>query len=134
VNQPTIFVVDDDEAVREALRSLLESFGMAVEEYGSTADFARHYRPRSCDCLLLDHHLPGTTGLDFLTSSKAQLNGLPVILMTGRGDSGMRSRAERLGVSAYLEKPIESETLLAEINRALGSGEERGDGATRSAR
>jgi FixJ family two-component response regulator len=117
---PRIFIVDDDDAVRDSLRLLLESYGMSVEDFGSAADFERHYRPGVCECLLLDHHLPGMTGLDFLSAVAGASWRLPVILMTGRGDSAIRDRANRLGVSAYLEKPIGDGVLMAAIRSALG--------------
>ena len=127
---PTIFIVDDDEAVRDSLKLLLESYGMKVEDYASTAEFAQHYRPCACECLILDQHLPGITGLDFLSSPKGPTSGLPVILMTGRGDSALRDRAAQLGVSAYLEKPVGDGVLIAAIHRALRDG--CGEGEARS--
>ncbi len=115
-----IFIVDDDEAVRDSLKLLLESYGMEVEDFGSTAEFARQYRARRGACLILDQHLPGSTGLDFLSSSEGASLALPVILLTGRADSALRARAAQLGVSAFLEKPVADDVLLAAIRRALG--------------
>jgi len=115
----TVIVVDDDEAVRDSLKVLLESYGMHVEDYPSTDAFVRGHRPLPHQCLILDQHLPGTTGLDFLSSAQAVNINLPVILVTGRGDSVIRSRAEDLGVVAYLEKPIDDTVLLAAITQAV---------------
>jgi FixJ family two-component response regulator len=120
---PTVFIVDDDDAVRDSLKLLLETYGMSVEDYGSTGDFARHYRPRDCECLILDQHLPGVTGLDFLASAAAAIRTLPVILITGGSDGAMRDRAARLGVSAFLEKPIRDGVLLAAVRQAIASSE-----------
>jgi two-component system response regulator FixJ len=125
LTSPTIFVVDDDDAVRDSLKMLLESYGMTVEDYGSTAEFARQYRQRARQCLILDQHLPGSTGLDFLASADGALLDLPVILFTGRGDKSLRARAEQLGVSAYLEKPVSDGVLIAEIERALARAKPR---------
>jgi FixJ family two-component response regulator len=119
VQSPTIFIVDDDDAVRDSLKLLLESYGMTVEDFGSAAEFKNSYRPGVCECLILDQHLPGITGLDFLSSVGGPLPHLPVILMTGRGDRAIRDRAARLGVSAYLEKPIGDGILMAAIRHAL---------------
>lgn len=116
---PTIFIVDDDDAVRDSLKLLLESYDMKVEDFGSAAEFKNSYRPGVCGCLILDQHLPGVTGLDFLSSVGAPLPHLPVILMTGRGDRAIRDRAAQLGVSAYLEKPIGDGILMAAIRHAL---------------
>lgn len=117
----TIFIVDDDEAVRDSLKLLLESYGMTVEDYGTTAEFIQHYRPRARQCLILDQHLPGATGLDFLASPEGTALELPVVLVTGRGDNSLRSRAAELGVSVYLEKPVVDDTLMAAIRTALES-------------
>ncbi len=114
-----IFIVDDDEAVRDSLKLLLESYGMDVEDYGSTADFAHHYRPGGGGCLILDQHLPGSTGLDFLASREGAVLGLPVILLTGRADAALRARAAQLGVAAFLEKPVADGVLLSTIRQAL---------------
>jgi len=119
-----VFIVDDDEAVRDSLKLLLEAYGMAVEDYASTAEFARGYRTGGGDaCLILDQHLPGSTGLDFLSSSDGAKLDLPVILLTGRADAAIRARAVQLGVSAFLEKPVSDDVLLAAIRSALdGAG------------
>jgi two-component system, LuxR family, response regulator FixJ len=115
-----VFIVDDDDAVRDSLKLLLESYGMEVEDFSSAVDFARHYRPGGGDCLVLDQHLPMISGLDFLASPEGAGLEIPVILMTGRGDAAIRDRARALGASAYLEKPVSEERLLAAIARALG--------------
>lgn len=115
----TVFVVDDDDAVRDSLKLLLESYGMVVEDYDSTRAFIRHYRPGDRQCLILDQHLPGTTGLDFLASPESAGLSLPVVLVTGRGDNALRARAAELGVSVYLEKPVVDETLMAAIRTAV---------------
>jgi two-component system, LuxR family, response regulator FixJ len=115
-----VYIVDDDEAVRDSLKMLLESYGMEVEDYASTREFAHAYRPGSRQCLILDQHLPGGTGLDFLASSLGTAPSLPVILVTGRGDGSIRDRAHEMGVQAYLEKPLADDVLLAAISRAIG--------------
>jgi two-component system, LuxR family, response regulator FixJ len=120
-----VFIVDDDEAVRDSLKLLLESYGMEVEEFGSTADFARQYRPRPSACLILDQHLPGSTGLDFLSSSEGARLHIPVILLTGRADSALRARAAQLGVRAFLEKPVADDVLLSALRGALDGGQDK---------
>jgi len=115
-----IFIVDDDEAVRDSMRVLLESHGRAVEEFGSIEEFVLAYRPGTRACLILDLHLPLMGGLDFLASRGAASRDIPVVLMTGRGDDTTRARAYELGAVAFLEKPIEDSTLMAAIDVALG--------------
>ncbi len=120
----TVFVVDDDEAVRDSLTLLLESYGIAVEAFGSTAELASRGRPDGPACLVLDQHLPGTTGLDFLCSPEGAALGLPVILVTGQGDLSIRTRALELGVAMYLDKPIDDGVLIGAIEQALAADRE----------
>jgi two-component system, LuxR family, response regulator FixJ len=115
----TVFIVDDDEAVRDSLKVLLESYGMTVRDYESTAAFSSERPSSSPACLILDQHLAGNTGLDYLASLDGHRQGLTVILITGQADAQMRARAHRLGVFAFLEKPIADGDLLATVEGAL---------------
>lgn len=123
-----VFIVDDDDAVRASLRALLEAYGMEVEDYASTHDFLRDYRHRRTEgqCLVLDQHLPGVTGLDFLAAAGAELD-LPVILVTARGDDAIRNRARALGAVGYFEKPVETDLLITAIT-AVGCASARASG------
>jgi FixJ family two-component response regulator len=115
----TIFIVDDDEAVRDSLKLLLESHGCQVEDYGSTRDFFRAYRKGARQCVVLDHHLPGETGIEFLESDDGAALRLPVILVTGGGDQALKARATKAGALAYFDKPINDSELVATIFRLL---------------
>jgi FixJ family two-component response regulator len=75
---------------------------------------------------VLDQHLPVTSGLDFLESQAGRQLGIPVILITGRGDDGLKSRARDMGVLAYLDKPVTDQSLLAAISRAIAGTPEPG--------
>jgi len=99
----------------------MESQGVAVEDYASAAEFVRDYRPGERQCLILDQHLPQTSGLDFLGSSRGATLRLPVILLTGRGDRVIRDRAYELGVGAYLEKPVNDDTLIGTIAKLVAA-------------
>jgi two-component system response regulator FixJ len=114
-----IFIVDDDDAVRDSLRLLLEAHGMTVQDFESTAEFTAAYRRHPRACLILDLHLPVMGGLDFLASLGSDGPELPVIMVTGRGDDVSRARAFDLGASAFLEKPVDDRELLSAIDRAL---------------
>jgi len=115
----TIFIVDDDEAVRDSLKLLLESHGCRVRDYGSTRDFFRDYRREERQCLVLDHHLPGETGIEFLESDDGANLRVPVILVTGGGDKALKARATKAGALAYFDKPIKDSELVATIFRLL---------------
>src|SRR3954470_3339830 len=116
-SRPKVFVVDDDDAVRDSIKVLLEVYGIDVEDYESTDAFARHYRRPCRGCIILDQHLPVLTGVDFLNSPAARRLGLPVILMTGLGDPGLESRARAAGAVGYLHKAVSARLLLANIER-----------------
>ena len=113
-----IFVVDDDEPVRDAIKGLLVMHGLDVEDFGSTAEFVRGYAKPANGCLILDQHLPQHSGLDFLTSAEGRELGIPVILITGQGDENIKRRAEQAG-AAYLEKPIRRENLIDTLERVM---------------
>jgi two-component system, LuxR family, response regulator FixJ len=117
-----VFIVDDDEAVRDSLKVLLEVHGIEVEDYGSTDEFARHYRRPPRGCLILDQHLPAQNGVDFMSTEAGRGVGIPVILITGRGDARIEQQARRAGVAEYLQKPIGERLLLATVNRLTAAG------------
>jgi two-component system response regulator FixJ len=94
-----VFVVDDDEAVRDSIKTLLEVHGFEVEDFASTVEFAKNYRKPPRGCLIIDQHLPVTTGLDFLRSAAARELDIPVILITGRGDPIIEQRGYDAGVA-----------------------------------
>jgi len=112
-----VFVVDDDEAVRDSLKVLLEVHGIDVEDYRSTGEFAHYYRRPPRGCLILDQHLPMLNGIDFLNSSLGKNLGIPVILITGRGDPTLETRARQAGAAEFLHKPVSRRALLAAVAR-----------------
>lgn len=117
--RPTVFVVDDNAAVREAIKSLVESTGLQVETFESTQEFLRYKLPDGPQCLVLDVLLPGVNGLDFqkeLTSANIRI---PIIFITGHGDIPMSVRAMKAGAVEFLTKPFQDEDLLTAIRQAL---------------
>lgn len=120
-DQPTIYLVDDDDAVRDSLAFLLESHGFNVTAFASVAEFERAHRTGGNACLILDHHLPGTSGLEFLASPKGAALHMPVIVITGGADPTISARARALGVAAFLEKPVGEAPLLAAIENAFAA-------------
>jgi two-component system response regulator FixJ len=114
-----ISLVDDDEAVRDSLRALLESYGIAVAEYPTAHDFLSNARNDRSDCLLLDLHMPDMNGLQLLDAMREQGSPMPVIMISGRGDAQLTDRAIRAGAYALLSKPIEDDVLLQSIRDAV---------------
>jgi FixJ family two-component response regulator len=116
---PTVVVVDDDAAVREALQNLLHSVGLKVQVFGSVQEFLGGKRPDGPSCLVLDVRLPGQSGLD-LQDELVKVNiHLPVIFITGHGDIPMSVRAMKAGAVEFLTKPFRDQELLDAIQTAL---------------
>jgi len=116
---PIVFVVDDDESVREALRSLFRSVSLRVETFGSAAEFLRSELPAVASCLVLDVRLPGVSGLDFQAElAKANIH-TPVIFMTGHGDIPMSVQAMKAGAVDFLTKPFRDQDMLDAVAAAI---------------
>ena len=116
---PIVFVVDDDESVREALRSLFRSVSLRVETFGSAADFLRSELPEVASCLVLDVRLPGVSGLDFQAElAKANIH-IPIIFMTGHGDIPMSVQAMKAGAVDFLTKPFRDQDMLDAVAAAI---------------
>jgi FixJ family two-component response regulator len=114
-----VFVVDDDESMREALRSLFRSVSLRVETFGSAADLLRSKLPDMASCLVLDIRLPGLSGLDFQAElAKASIH-IPVIFMTGHGDIPMSVQAMKAGAVDFLTKPFRDQDMLDAAAAAL---------------
>ena len=117
--EPTVFVVDDDESMREALRSLLRSVRLRVETFGSAADLLRSKLPDVASCLVLDVRLPGLSGLDFQAElAKANIH-IPIIFMTGHGDIPMSVQAMKAGAVDFLTKPFRDQDMLDAVAAAI---------------
>ena len=117
--RPTIFVVDDESPVREAMRGLLQEEGWTVEVYSSGEAFLEAYRPRSEGCLVVDARMPRMSGLELLQRLKTEGGGPPVIMITGHADIRLAVRAMKAGAMAFLEKPVQYDELVVNIERAL---------------
>jgi len=116
---PTMFVVDDDSAVRGAIRDLLQQDGRTVEIYASSEAFLEAYRPGREGCLLIDAQMPGMGGLELLQRLKREGNRLPAIMITGQGDVPKAVDAMKAGAADLIEKPIGRDELFASIEHAL---------------
>ncbi len=119
---PTIFVIDDDEVVRESLRVFLEASHYDVEDFCSGEALLARLDGRSADCVLLDISMPRMSGIEALQVLRRRGYTAPVILMTGAASRATRVQAQRMGVR-LLEKPIPPPMLVTAIEQALGRGE-----------
>lgn len=117
--QQIAFVIDDDQAVRDGLSNLLRSVDIAVETFGSAADFLRSKRPDVPSCLILDVRLPGMSGLDFQEELGKLGFSMPIIFITGHADVPMSVQAMKAGAVEFLCKPFREEDLLRAVRNAI---------------
>ena len=118
---PTIFVVDDDDAVRDALRLLLKSVGLTPTLFESASEFLRIYEPEQPGCLVLDVRMPGMSGLELQHELNIRGAMIPVIFITGHGDVPMAVQAMQHGAFDFLQKPFRDQDLIDCIQRALAT-------------
>ena len=116
---PVVFVIDDDESIRELLDSLLRSVGLEVRSFGSTQEFLSSKRPDAPGCLVLDVRLGGLSGLDFQRVLGVSDIHLPIIFVTGYGDVPMSVRAMKEGAIEFLRKPFRDQDLLDAVVRGI---------------
>ena len=115
----TVFVIDDDPLVREAIQGMLKSVGLRSETFGTPQEFLRSKRPDGPRCLILDVRLPGVNGLEFQRELADAGIRIPIIFITGHGDIPMSVKAMKSGAVEFLTKPFHDQDLLDAIHQAL---------------
>ena len=118
--KPTVFLIDDEKAVRDSMRLLLKSTGIPLVSFDSAEEFLEQVNENTIGCLLLDLRLPGMDGLELLDKLRQRDLALPAILLTGHGDVPQAIRALRAGVVDFLEKPYKDKSLVEKLRRLLG--------------
>ncbi len=125
-NATTVYVIDDDDAVRESLSWLLESVGLKVETYADARSFLAHITTSQTNgCVVTDVRMPGMSGLELQTELTERQIGLPVIIITGHGDVPMAVRAMKSGAYDFIEKPFNDQELLERVQRCLQQQQEQ---------
>ena len=120
VDEPcTVFVVDDDRSIREAMRDLLQENGYSVELFADGPAFLEAYHAGRAGCLLIDALMPGLSGVEVIERLKAGGHQLPAIMITGSGAVAMAVQAMKAGAVDFIEKPVGHEDLLAAVKRAI---------------
>ncbi len=120
--EPTVFIVDDDDAVRQFVCKLVESVNLNAEAYASGREFLDGYDGDRPGCLLLDIRMPGMSGLELQQELKSRGFELPTIVLTGHGNVQVAVQAMQMGALDFVEKPFNNELLLARVQKAVAVG------------
>lgn len=128
-DKATVVLIEDDEAVRDALAFVLRSAGLAVTAHASAEAFLAAGAHADPHCLIIDVRLPGLSGLDL--QQQLAGTGVPIVFITGHGDVPMASQAFRAGAVDFIQKPVDDEALLNAIDRALAQARLRADDRVR---
>lgn len=118
-SEPTVYIIDDDDAVRSALETLLASVGLRSEGYPSAPPFLDAFRPMEIGCALVELRLPGISGLELQALLCERAIDLPVIIITGYGDVASAVRAMKAGAVDFLQKPVNGQVLIETVQRAI---------------
>lgn len=122
---PTVFVIDDDDAVRSSLRLLFKSYGLEAAMHASADEFLASYDLARPGCLVLDVRMPGMSGLELQQRLNALGATIPIVFITGHGDVPMAVEAMQSGAFDFLQKPFRDDDLLARVQRALARDAEQ---------
>ncbi len=123
--ESTVFIVDDDPAVRKSLRWLMESVGLRVQTYGSAQEFLAEFDPARAGCIVTDVRMQGMSGLELQERLVERGCRLPMIIMTAYGDVSMAVRAMKNGAVHFFEKPINNQMLLDQIQLSIAADQKR---------
>jgi FixJ family two-component response regulator len=124
--EPAVYIVDDDEAVRDALSMMLRAAGHAVEAFASAEEFVDQRGDARSGCIVLDVRMPGMSGLELQDLLAQRNSSLPIVFLTGHGDIPMAVRSVKRGAFEFLQKPVDDARLLEVVAQALSA--ERNDG------
>jgi len=123
--RPTVYIVDDDDEVRESLEDLVDSVGLKACTFPNATAFLSAYSSSNVGCLLLDIRMPGMSGLELQQELHERGSSLPVIFITGHGDIPMAVDAMRRGAVDFIEKPYRDQDLVDRVNAAVEIGARR---------
>ena len=116
-----VWVVDDVESVRKSIAAVLETADMTVRDYGCAADFLADFQQGTAGCLIVDHHMPGMTGLELLRHLAAGRGAPPTIVISAHGDRALKDKVMAAGAVAMLDKPVDAGELIAVVERVVGA-------------
>jgi two-component system response regulator FixJ len=120
---PVVFIVDDDDAVRDSLGLLLRSAGMNTQGYPSAETFLEDFDDNMVGCLVLDIRMPGMNGLELQANLAQRHSTLPVVFITAHGDIPMAVEAVRMGASDFVQKPFDDTEIVSKVSAAMEDGQ-----------
>jgi two-component system response regulator FixJ len=120
---PVVFIVDDDDAVRDSLGLLLRSAGMNTQGYPSAETFLEDFDDNMVGCLVLDIRMPGMNGLELQAKLTQRHSTLPVVFITAHGDIPMAVEAVRMGASDFVQKPFDDMEIVGKVSAAMEDGQ-----------
>lgn len=126
-SQKTVFIVDDDADLRDALSLLMHSVGIQSEAFASAKEFLQRLNPRDSGCLVLDIRMPGMTGMELQAELHKRRIRIPVVFLTGHGDVPLAVTALKAGAFDFIQKPLDAHRLVISVMKAL-----KGDGGLHS--
>ncbi|HEY1543395.1 MAG TPA: response regulator [Xanthobacteraceae bacterium] len=126
--RPLVFVVDDDQSLRDALGNLFRNVGLRVETFATAGDFVKRKLPDVATCLVLDIRMPGISGLELQAELAEADIRIPIVFMTGHGDIPMSVRAMKAGACEFLPKPFRDQDMLDAVHLALERDQARRQG------
>lgn len=130
---PIVFVVDDDEAVRLSTEMLIRSMGLRVESFDSATEFLEDFDPQQPGCVILDIRMPGMSGLELQEHLNEMKASIPIVFVTGHGDVPMAVKAMKAGAVDFIQKPFRDQELIDRVHSALDEDrEKREESATRA--
>jgi len=128
MTEPTVFIVDDEAEVRDALKLLMDSVGLAAETFASAQEYLDQFDAHRFGCLVLDIRMPGMSGLELQERLSKEPLHPPMVIITGHGDVPMAVRALQAGAVDFIEKPFRDQVLLDSVHRAITrDAEQRGE-------
>ena len=119
MSEPTVFIVDDDEAFRDSVRELVSSVGLAAETFGSALEFLAAFDATRAGCLVADVRMPHMSGLELKAKLDERDSRMPIVFISGHGDIAMAVKAIKGGAVDFVQKPYHEQQLLDAINEAL---------------
>lgn len=121
----TVFIVDDDEDVREAMAMLMRAAGLPAETFATAKDFLQRLNQRDSGCLVLDIRMPGMSGIELQAEMHKRRIGLPIIFLSGHGNVPLAVRAMKAGAVDFIQKPLDEHRLVVAVMNALKADADR---------